>query len=102
MLRTLVIALMLAIPGAALAQDQFPRSAQDAEVVTDTGVVVGRVAAVERDSDGRIVAVEIPGLEPANAPRAPRDLVADADRDFIPARELAQAGDGSASRGALR
>lgn len=80
MLRTLVLTLALAAPGAAFAQqqrDQFPDSAVAAEVRTDTGAVVGRIGQVERDADGRIVAVEIAGLEPGDAPQASSDLVAD-------------------------
>lgn len=60
--------------------DQFPDSALHAPVVTDRGVVVGRVEAVERDSSGRIVAVEIDGLEPPSAPHTSNDLVAERER----------------------
>jgi len=83
MLRTLVIALALGAPGAALAQDQFRDSAIDAEVVGDRGEVVGRVDHVERDARGRIVAAEVGGLEPAGAPYVPRDLVASNDVETI-------------------
>lgn len=76
MLRTLVLALVLTAPGLAAAE-QFPRSAVDAPVVADDGAVLGRVAAVERDERGRIVSVEIPGLEPADAPRAPERVAED-------------------------
>lgn len=79
MLRTLVIALALGAPGAAVAQDQFRDSAIGAEVVGDRGEVVGRVDHIERDADGRIVAVEIGGLEPASAPYVSEDLVAEND-----------------------
>jgi hypothetical protein len=34
----------------------------------DDGAVIGRITAVERNGDGDIVAVEIPGLEPGDAP----------------------------------
>jgi hypothetical protein len=48
--------------------------------------VVGRVTAVERDSEGRIVAVEIPGLEPGDAPAS--ELVAEnAVDDFVRVRD---------------
>jgi len=84
MLRTLVLALAVAAPGMAFAderpRDSFPRSAMNAEVRTDDGTVVGRVNAVERDAQGQIVAVEIEGNEPADAPMTPM-LVADARRD---------------------
>jgi hypothetical protein len=77
MLRTIVIALALGLPGAAMAQDnQFRESAVGIEVRGDDGAVVGRVNAVQRDADGRIVAVEIAGQEPGSAPYAPSDLVA--------------------------
>jgi hypothetical protein len=79
MLRTLVIAFALGAPGVAVA-DQFPQSALHAPVVADNGVVVGHVNAVERDASGRIVAVEIDGLEPPSAPMASRDLVAEERR----------------------
>ena len=62
MLRTIVIALALGLPGVAVAQDsQFRESAVGIEVRGDDGTVVGRVNAVERDADGRMVAVEIAG-----------------------------------------
>ena len=86
MLRTLIVALVLAAPGFAAAQ-QFPESAVGVEVVGDDGNAVGRVRAVERDAQGRIVAAEIPGLEPGNAPFASADLVADNDDQLrVPAR----------------
>lgn len=76
MLRTLVFALALGLPGIAAA-DQFPDSAIGAEVVADNGEVVGRVDHIERDGDGRVVAVEAGALEPASAPYASRELVAE-------------------------
>ena len=78
MLRTIVVALALGLPGAAIAQDaQFRDSAVGIEVRGDDGTVVGRVNAVERDVNGRITSVEIAGQEPGSAPYASRDLVAD-------------------------
>lgn len=78
MLRTIVIALALGLPGVAVAQDsQFRESAVGIEVRGDDGTVVGRVNAVQRDANGRIVAVEIAGQEPGSAPYAASDLVAD-------------------------
>lgn len=82
MLRTLAFALAIGLPGMAAAE-QFPQSAQDVEVRGDDGSVIGRVAAVERNADGDIVAVEIPGLEPGDAPYASRDLVADDQREMV-------------------
>lgn len=79
MLRTLVLALALGVPGIAAAQDQFRDSAVGAEVVSDTGQVVGRVDHVVRDANGRIIATEIADQEPASAPYAPESLVASAD-----------------------
>jgi hypothetical protein len=38
------------------------------EVRADDGTVIGHVTSVERDRDGRVVAAEIEGLEPADAP----------------------------------
>ena len=69
MLRTLILTLAIAAPGAAMAEPvQFPDAARGAEVRGDDGVVVGRVAHVERNARGDIVSAEIPGLEPADAP----------------------------------
>lgn len=72
MLRTLSFALALSLPGIAHAQPaqtQFPHSAIGAEVLGADGVVLGEVVAVERNEAGAIVAAEIPGLEPEDAPR---------------------------------
>ena len=82
MLRTLALALMIGLPGVAAAE-QFPQSAQDVRVVGDDGTTIGRVSAVERNADGEIVAVEIPGLEPADAPVASRDLIAEDSRSTV-------------------
>ncbi len=82
MLRTLAFALMIGLPGLAVAE-QFPQSAQDVEVRGDDGSVIGRVAAVERNAEGDIVAMEIPGLEPGDAPRASRDLIAEERRELM-------------------
>jgi hypothetical protein len=76
MLRTLILSLALAAPGVAAAE-QFPHSALHAEIRSDTGEVVGRVEAVERDAQGRVVAIESEALEPADAPMASGDLVAE-------------------------
>lgn len=77
LLRTAVFALALGLPGMAAA-DQFPQSAQGLEVRGDDGTVLSRVESVERDANGRIVAIEAPGLAPADAPAASSDLVAEA------------------------
>ena len=82
MLRTLAFALAIGLPGLAAAE-QFPQSARDVEVRGDDGSVVGRVAAVERNADGEIVAVEIPGLEPGDAPRASGNLIAEERRELM-------------------
>ncbi|HRE44350.1 MAG TPA: hypothetical protein PKY87_10315 [Terricaulis sp.] len=104
MLRTLVLApfLAAAIAAPALADD-FPESALHAPVVSDTGVVVGHVAAVERDGQGRIIAAEIPGQEPPSAPLASRDLVAEREHQArsLPARDTARR-EGAARSIALR
>jgi hypothetical protein len=87
MLRTLVIALAVAAPGAALAQDrtarQFPDSAVGIEVRGDDGTVVGHVDRVERDRRGRITAVEIAGQEPGDAPYAPSNLIAERNDETL-------------------
>jgi hypothetical protein len=82
MLRTMVIALALGAPSLAVAE-QFPQSAMDVAVRADDGSVIGRVEAVERNAEGDIVAVEIPGLEPGDAPHAPNNLIADDRRELL-------------------
>lgn len=82
MLRSLAFALIIGLPGLAAAE-QFPQSAQDVEVRGHDGSVLGRVSAVERNADGEIVAVEIPGLEPGDAPVASRDLIAEDRRGMM-------------------
>jgi len=67
MLRILAFSLLLGAPSLAMAQ-QFPDSPVGQDVRGDDGAVIGRVTAVERNADGDIVAVEIPGLEPSDAP----------------------------------
>ncbi|GAM98665.1 hypothetical protein U91I_02300 [alpha proteobacterium U9-1i] len=75
MLRTMTFALLLAAaPCVALAQPaqtQFPRSAIGAEVRGSDGTLLGTVTSAERNEAGELVSAEIPGLEPADAPRAP-------------------------------
>ncbi|MBN8606416.1 MAG: PRC-barrel domain-containing protein [Caulobacterales bacterium] len=98
MLRSLFLALALGAPTLAAAE-QFPESALGVEVRGHDGTLLGRVTDVERDGDGRIISVEIPGLEPGDAPASARDLVAENDRRLIApdrarlARERVLAGD---------
>lgn len=86
MLRTLalapIFALAIGLPGMAAAE-QFPQSAEGVEVRGHDGRVIGRVEAAERNADGDIVAMEIPGLEPGSAPYASSDLVADDQRNMV-------------------
>lgn len=86
MLRTLAFALALTLPSLAGAQqmrEQFPDSPLGIEVRGHDGAVLGRVTNVERDVRGNIVSVEIPGLEPENAPAASGDLVAENNTRLI-------------------
>ena len=103
MLRPLIFALLLAAPSASA--EQFQDSAIGVEVRGDSGAVLGEVTAVERNADGEIVAAEIPGLEPADAPFAAPELVAEDERDQrrIPAsaREESERG-GVSARSATR
>jgi hypothetical protein len=81
MLRTLVFALVLAAPAASA--EQFRESAVGVEVIGDEGVALGEVTAVERNAEGEIVAVEIAGLEPADAPFASSDMIAEEESDQL-------------------
>ena len=81
MLRILALAVMLAAPAASA--EQFRDSAIGVEVRADDGTVLTRVAAVERNARGEIVAAELPGLEPADAPLAAPELVAEDERDRL-------------------
>ena len=73
MLRTLICASALALTaltGAASAE-QFPASSMGMEIVGDDGAVLGHVSAVQRNAQGRIIAIGAEGLDaPAEAPRA--------------------------------
>jgi hypothetical protein len=97
MLRTIVIALALGAPAASA--QQFSESAVGIEVRGDDGTLIGEVASVERNADGEIVATEIEGLEPADAPFASSDLVAENERDqsWIPASAREDSTRGGAS-----
>lgn len=104
MLRTLVLAPLFAFALAAPAMaDDFPESALHAPVLSDSGVVVGHVAAVERDASGRIIAAEIPGQEPPSAPLASQDMVAEREHQArtLPSRDTARR-EASARQIALR
>lgn len=97
MLRTILIALALGAPVASA--EEFRESAVGIEVRGDDGTVVGEVAAVERNADGEIVAAEVEGLEPADAPFASSDLIAENedDQSWIPASAREQSTRGGAS-----
>ena len=97
MLRALVFALVLAAPAASA--EQFRESAVGVEVIGDEGVALGEVTAVERNAEGEIVAVEIAGLEPADAPFASSDMIAEEESDQLsPTRAREDSGRGSAGR----
>ncbi|MGE0597118.1 MAG: hypothetical protein AB7P07_12195 [Hyphomonadaceae bacterium] len=102
MLRTAIFALALGLPGMAVAEE-FPHSALGLEVRSDEGTVMSRVEAVERDGDGRIVAVEAPGLAPADAPAAASDLVAEQDgQRFLINYRAAERNDRTRAGGAVQ
>ena len=97
MLRTLVLALVLAAPAASA--EPFRESAVGVEVIGDEGVALGEVTAVERNADGEIVAVEIAGLEPADAPFASSDMIAEEESDQLwPTNAREESARGGASR----
>lgn len=98
MLRTLVLALVLAAPAASA--EQFRESALGVEVIGDDGVRLGEVTAVERNANGEIVAVEIAGLEPADAPFASSDMMVEeeSDRRWVPTSTRQESPRGGAAR----
>jgi hypothetical protein len=98
MLRTLAFVLALGAPAIA-ASEPLNESAVGIEVRGDDGTVVGHVTAVERDANGRIVAVEAEGLEPADAPAAPRDLIAEEDPRWVTVNEERENGERPAGGG---
>ena len=78
------VAILAASTGAAFARPHAQASVTiqsplGQEVRADDGTLLGRVSHVSRNRRGRIVAVEIPGLEPADAPRAPVNAIAEND-----------------------
>lgn len=84
MLRTLAFALIIGFPALASAE-QFPRAASETVVRGHDGAALGRVAGVEYDADGNVIAAEIPGLEPGDAPYAPSNVMAE-QRLRVPVR----------------
>ena len=98
MLRTLVLALVMVAPAASA--EQFRESALGVEVIGDEGVALGEITAVERNADGEIVAVEIAGLEPADAPFASSDMIAEEESDqfWAPTSARRDSARGGASR----
>jgi len=85
-LRMMTFALILAAPGFAgaeeLSSERLPASPMGLEVRAEGGVTLGRVEGVQRNSQGRIVAVDAPGLEPEDAPASAEGLYADAAEGF--------------------
>ena len=84
MLRTIALSVIALIGTASLASAEDrrvtrPESPMGVEVRADDGTVLGHVGRVERNRNGRVVAAEVAGLEPADAPRAGSDLVAQND-----------------------
>jgi hypothetical protein len=63
----------------------------------DDGAVLGHVGAIERDGYGNIIAAEIEGLEPADAPEPGAEMVAEEDEPFWVRTSAAQ----NANRGAF-
>jgi hypothetical protein len=74
MLRTTLLILLI---GAAGACGQPRDAVVGVEVRADDGTLLGEVTSVERDRAGRIIAAEIEGLEPADAPDFGPELLAD-------------------------
>lgn len=79
MLRPALLVLCL---GFLAACGQAPGPGVGLVVRADDGTAIGRVTAIERDSEGRIVAAEIEGMEPADAPDPSMELLAEDDEAF--------------------
>ncbi len=85
MLRTILISAVALAATTGFASAQPRQHTQldtplGSDVVSDDGTtVLGRVTQVERNSRGRIVAAQVSGMEPADAPRAPTDAIAQND-----------------------
>ena len=101
MLRTLILALAIAAPGIASAED-FPHAVVGAEVRGDNGVVIGHVTAVQRDRHGHIIAVEIPGVEPPDASTIAPRVAQNDQRDLRVLVNDRRQDRGSAERARLR
>jgi hypothetical protein len=97
-MRLAIFALCL---GLAAACSEAPDPAVGLLVRADDGTVLGRVAAIERDRDGRIVAAEIEGLEPADAPDPSTENLAQ-DQERLWVRTSASTAPGSPALSALR
>lgn len=70
MFRTLLTVAALGLATASAPIERFPHAATGMWVQGDDGAPLGRITAVERNAFGEIVAVEIPSLEPPDAPQA--------------------------------
>ncbi len=79
MLRTTLFILCLGFAGACTDASQTPVGM---EVRADDGTVLGHVTSIERDRDGRVIAAEIEGLEPADAPDAPAAVLAEDEAPY--------------------
>jgi len=82
MLRTALLILALGAASAACGPS-IGDPAVGIEVRADDGTVLGHVTSVERDSAGRIVAAEIEGLEPADAPEPSTVLAGEDERMWV-------------------
>lgn len=82
MLRTALLVLAISASPSLAAAEDFADSALHLEVRGDDGTVMSRVESVERNAEGRVMAVDAPGLEPADAP-ADAQLVAQNDSDHF-------------------
>lgn len=104
MLRAALFSAVLMFPAAAFADDP----AEGLAVRSDDGAEMGRVVAVERDADGRIVAVAFEGLEaPADAPQGmaeaePEFRIPETRRPLVASNERSLAQGAAASGGSRR
>ncbi len=98
MLRTTLLILCF---GFAAACTDASQPAIGMEVRADDGTVLGHVTAIERDRDGRVIAAEIEGLEPADAPDAPAAVLAEDEAPYW-VRTSASSGAGGDGLTALR
>jgi hypothetical protein len=85
MLRMMILACALVAPGAAIA-DELPATPVGLEIRADDGTIQGRVERAVRNSEGRVVAVDVSGLEaPGDAPASADDMVAENEGWRLPA-----------------